>query len=885
MALEPGTRLGPYEILSPLGAGGMGEVYRARDSRLDRSVAIKVLPSHLSENSEVRARFEREARAVSQLAHPNICVLHDVGREGSIDYIVMEHLEGETLAQRLSRGPLPTDELLTIGGQIADALDKAHRAGIVHRDLKPGNVMLTRSGAKLLDFGLARTTGLAKQVTDLTSSPTVAQALTTEGTILGTFHYMAPEQLEGGEADARADLWAFGCVLFEMATARRPFDGRSQASLIAAILEKPAPSIMETHALAPPALDRLVRALLAKDPEERLQTAHDARLQLKWIAEGGSQAGVPAPVAARRRRREGLAWIVAAVAGIAALAATGVLLLRPRAESRVVRFEIEAPPGTRAIQWPRLSHDGRMLAFSAIDSSGTQWLWVRSLDALHSVQVAGTQAASRAFWSPDDRFLAYIVDGKVRRVPVGGGSAVSIGDAKGGFDGAWSRDDLIAFDGGAGDSIQAIPVGGGAVRALTTIDRASGVGVHGWPSFLPDGKHFLFVTYGDLGSLVGTMRIGKLGSMTSTEIGPTNGRVEYAPEGYLVFPRENTLLAQRFDPGSGRTRGEAMTIGEDVSLGGGNGDFSVARGGVLVYRTQRSNVAARLVWVNRDGGGVSDAAPPGAYYELALAPEESRVALGILGSSGEGADLWVRDLERGITSRLTFDRGNDINPVWSPDGARIAFSSDRRPPYRAYVRLASGVGEDDTLGTGDAEGSGPTHWSPDGTTLLVRKREAGANWDVTMLRAEPTATSRPFVSTPFVESWARYSPDGRWIAYVSEESGTPQVYIRLADGTGGKWQVSVDGGGYPQWRGDGRELYFQAPDQSIVATSIEGGPRLIVGTPTRLFRMPLVASQFGGYRWAPSRDGRRFLLLTPSAGEERARFTVVMGWPEELRRR
>jgi len=885
MALEPGTRLGPYEIIAPLGAGGMGEVYRARDSRLDRSVAIKVLPAHLSENSEVRSRFEREARAVSQLAHPNICVLHDVGREGSTDYIVMEHLEGETLAQRLTRGPLPTDELLAVGGQIADALDKAHRAGIVHRDLKPANIMLTRSGAKLLDFGLARTTGLAQQVTDLTSSPTVAQALTTEGTILGTFHYMAPEQLEGGEADARADLWALGCVLFEMATARRVFDGRSQASLIAAILEKAPPSITETQPLAPPALDRLVRALLAKDPEQRMQTAHDARLQLQWIAEGGSQAGVPAPVAARRRQREGIAWIVAGVATVAAIAAAAFLMSQPRHEARVVRFEIEAPPGTRGIQWPRLSHDGRMLAFSAIDTNGTQQLWVRSLDALHAVPVAGTQAASRAFWSPDDRFLAFIIDGKVRRVPVGGGATVAIGDAKGGFDGAWSSRDLIAFDGGAGDSIQAIPVGGGTVRPLTTLDRAAGTTVHGWPSFLPGGRRFLFVAYKDIGVQVGTMRIGQIGSLESKEVGETNGRVEYSPEGYIVFPRENTLLAQRFDPASGTTRGDAMTIGEDVSLGGGNGDFSVAGGGVLVYRTQRTNVSARLVWVNRDGGGVTDAAPPGAYAELALSPDGGRVALGLSGGTGEGQDLWVRDLARNITSRLTFDKGNDINPVWSPEGTRIAFASDRRPPYRSYVRLASGVGGEDTLSAAPLSPAGPTDWSPDGVSLILRQRGQQGQWDVVTLQPGPAAQSSLFAAAPYSETWGKYSPDGRWIAYSSDESGTPQVYVRMADGSGGKWQVSIDGGSFPQWRGDGRELYFQAPDQSICAVPMELGTTLTAGTPARLFRMPLIASLLGGYRWAPSRDGRRFLLLTPSAGEERARFTVVMGWAEELKKR
>jgi len=879
--LAPGTRLGPYEILAPLGAGGMGEVYRARDTRLDRTVAVKVLPAHLSENSEVRQRFEREARAVSQLAHPHICVLHDVGREGDADYIVMEHLEGETLAARIARGPLPTSELLVLGGQIADALEKAHRAGIVHRDLKPGNVMLVRSGAKLLDFGLARATGLASRVSDLTSSPTVSHPLTAEGTLLGTFHYMSPEQLEGREADARADLWALGCVLYEMATGRRPFDGRSQASLIAAILERDPPAVSEVQPLAPPALDRLVRGLLAKDPGERVQTAHDVKLQLAWIAEGGSQAGVPAPVTARRRRREGLAWALAGAAAIAAVAAAAALWLRPAAAPRVVRFEIEGPPGSRSLQWPRLSHDGRTLAFSATDSNGTPRVWVRSLDALEAVPVAGTEGVQRAFWSPDDRFIAFLADGKVRRVPVTGGAPVAIGDVAGGSDGSWGEGGLIAFDGGPGDSIRAVPVGGGALRPLTTLGTGRREALHGWPSFLPGGKQFLYVAYPEGSGREGTMRLGRVGSLEARDLGPSDGRVEYTPEGYLVFPRENTLLAQRFDPRSGKVSGEAMTIGEEVSLGGGNGDFSVTGNGVLVYRTQPVGVEARLVRVDRNGGGVTDVAPPGNYVEMSVSPDGRQVALVLRGAREEGYDVWVRDFGRGITSRLTFDRGDDINPVWSPDGQRIAYSSNRQGLFRTWVRAASGVGTEDTLGVRADGASGPTGWTPDGATLLLRTRTANGLWNVQTLAVAGAAAPADFVATPFIEAWARPSPDGVWVAYMSDESGRFQVYVRRADGTGGKWQVSVGGGVMPQWSPNGRELYFQAPDLSVMASAVEAGAAFSARAPERLFRMPLVSPEFGGHRWAPLPDGR-FLVLTPAEGEQRARFTVVLHWTREL---
>ena len=389
MPLPTGTRLGPYEIAAPLGAGGMGEVYRARDTRLGRDVAVKVLPHELSAAPEVRARFEREARTVSSLNHPNICVLHDVGHEAGVDYLVMELIEGETLAERLKRGPFAAPELLRIGMHIASALDAAHRSGVVHRDLKPGNVMLTKTGAKLLDFGLARVGGLAPTVDSLSNSPTVAAPLTAKGSIVGTFQYMAPEQLEGKEADERSDIWAFGVVLYEMATGQRAFEGRSQASLIAAILEKEPAPISEVAPLAPPGLDRLVRACLAKDPDQRLQTAHDAKLQLQWIAEGGSQAGVPAPVAARRRSREAAAWAIAGVAVLALLVLGGAQLLRRPGPPRVIRFEVRLPTGTTGITWPRLSPDGKTMAFLASDSAGGRRLWIRPLDAIEGPSGGG----------------------------------------------------------------------------------------------------------------------------------------------------------------------------------------------------------------------------------------------------------------------------------------------------------------------------------------------------------------------------------------------------------------------------------------------------------------------------------------------------------------
>ena len=478
MSLNPGSKLGPYEIVAPLGAGGMGEVYRAKDPRLGREVAIKVVPDLLSGEPEVRARFEREARAASALNHPNICQVYDVGREGDVDYIVMELIEGESLAQRLERGPVAAPELLRVGSQIADALDRAHRAGIVHRDLKPGNIMLTKQGAKLVDFGLARPTGLGgpgsgSRAPGTPSSPTMSRPLTAAGSIVGTFMYMAPEQLEGSEADARSDIWALGATLYEMATGLPAFEGKSQASLIAAILGKEPRPIGEIVPLSPPALERLIRACLAKEPDERVQTAHDVKLQLKWIAEGGSQAGVPAPVAAHRRHRERLAWILAAVFGVIALGAlawAGLQAFGPKPKRQAIRFVVTSPPGMSGITWPRVSPDGTMLAFTARDTAGVVSIWVRPMSSTTAYQLQGTAATGRPFWSPDSKELGFFADGNFKKVAAAGGPVQLVGESGNASDGAWS-DKFVLFDAASGDSIRGIPVTGGPVLPLSSLDR------------------------------------------------------------------------------------------------------------------------------------------------------------------------------------------------------------------------------------------------------------------------------------------------------------------------------------------------------------------------------------------------------------------------------
>ena len=887
MPLSAGSRLGPYEIVAPLGAGGMGEVYRARDTRLDRQVAIKVLPEDLAASPEFRSRLEREARAASALNHPHICTLHDVGHQDGTDFLVMELVEGETLAARIARGPLPPSDVMRYGIEIADALDRAHRAGIVHRDLKPGNIMIGKSGVKLLDFGLARQTAPGPAPGTLSQTPTMSQPLTAAGSVVGTFQYMAPEQLEGQEADARSDLFALGAVLYEMATGKRAFEAKSQASLIAAIIEREPPPVSSIAPLMPPALDRLIQACLVKDPEQRIQTAHDVKLQLQWIAEGGSQAGVPAPVAARRRHREKVAWAVAAVAVLAA-AALGALAILERPEPpRVLRFEVEAPAAVRTIQWPKISPDGRTLAFVAVDTSGKQQVWIRPLDGLQAFPVAGTEAVNWMFWSPDSRFLGFISDSKARKVAIGGGPAIVVGDAPGGSDGSWGTRDMILFDGAAvGDSIRGLPASGGTVRPVSHMDHARGEAAHGWPYFLPDGEHFLFVSYGNTGNQ-GTITLCKLGSNEVRQLGKTDGRVEYAPEGYLVFPRENTLLAQPFDVRALRTTGDPVPIGENVAFGNASGDFSVSSNGVLAYRSASTGESARLLLVDRRGVTVAEPAAPGRYTDMALSPDGTRLALSVVDPQKSQLDLWIRDLARGVTSRLTFEDGDEILPNWSPDGLRILFASNRSGIFRPLIRMASGLGAAESLTSAShipsSNAIAPTDWSHDGRRLALSV--LAQSWDIWTCSVDDTTQAKALLQTTFGERFAKFSPDGRWFAYVSTESGRPEIYVQEMNGAGGKWQISVNGGTLPMWGAGGKEILFQALDQTLMSASIHAAETFQAGVPVALFRIPLVTGQYAGYRWAPTADGQRFFVLTPQSEARPPSITVVTNWTTELRKR
>jgi Tol biopolymer transport system component len=882
MTLATGTRLGPYEILAPIGAGGMGEVYKAKDTRLGRDVAVKVLPTHMSSSAELRQRLEREAKTISQLSHPHICTLHDVGHEDGTDYLVMEFLEGETLADRLGKGAVPVDQALRIGIEIAGALDAAHRSGIIHRDLKPGNVMLTKSGVKLLDFGLAKLAapdkGAVSQATSLPTALQESQPLTTRGTILGTFQYMAPEQLEGGEADARSDIFAFGCVLYEMLTGQKAFTGKSQASLIGSIMNTDPPPISSIQPMIPASLDRIVKGCLAKEPEHRWSTAHDVMLQLQWIAEGGSLAGVPAPVVARRKNREKLAWglVAAALVAVAALA-YGFVSRAPK-PPQVMRFDIVPPPEIATMDVPRISPDGRTLAFDATDLEGRARIWVRPLNSLTAQPLPGTEGGVRPFWSPDSRYIGFIAEGVLKKVDVSGGPPTKICDAPGGSDGSWSPEGVILFDGTGADPIYRVAAAGGTKAAAVKPDTARKETTVGWPEFLPDGRHFLYLVAGEKPE-DSAYWVASIDSNERTKLAPAQTLVTYAPPGYLLFVRDKTLVAQPFDAKALKMTGEPIPLAEKIGTDNvGLARFSVSRNGVLAYRT--GETGGRLLWRDRAGRELETLGDPGDYANPAFSPSGDRLAFNLNDSRNGKGDIWIRDLARGVNSRFTLGAGNNFRPVWSPDGGEIVFTSDRDGSSDFYQKSTRGSGGEKLILKSD-EPKSASSWTRDGRYIGYASRNQKTLSDAWALPTFGDRKPIPISAGPFAETQPMFSPDGRFVAYVSNESGRDEIYVQTFPDAGGKWQVSNGGGSDPSWRGDGKELYYRSPDQKLMAVEIRGAGDFQAGIPQTLF---FVRVRPGNPRnkYAPSADGQRFLIAAPLGRDAMSPTTIVLNWPAGL---
>jgi eukaryotic-like serine/threonine-protein kinase len=867
----------------------MGEVYRARDTRLDRMVAVKILPSHLSENSEAKQRFDREARAISSLNHPNICTLYDVGHQNGIDYLVLEFLEGETLADRLVRGPLSPEQVLKFGIEICQGLEKAHRTGVIHRDLKPGNIMLTKTGTKLMDFGLAKAmTASAPPTSSLTvsiSRPSAEQPLTERGTVLGTFQYMSPEQLEGKEADARSDIFALGAVLYEMATGKRAFAGKSQASLVAAILASEPQPISVVQPMSPPALDRVVKVCLAKDPDERFQNVHDLELQLKWITEGGSQAGVPAPVAKRRRRSQNLAWGVAAALAIA-LSAVSFRHFRekPPAPDAPVRFQIQAPENATFGPILNLSPDGRKLAFLAAGR-----LWVHFLESGESRNLAAAEGSP--FWSPDSRFIGYPFDRKLKKIEPTGGPPQTVADLSGGWGaGAWNQDGVIIF--GSTRGLFRVPASGGVPDQITAVDPARTEESHYCPSFLPDGRHFVYIrssTAGEKSAIYVGSLDAKPEQQSSNPLVASNWGPVYTPSsdpdtGYLLFMREGTLMAQPFDNHRLQLKGQATPVAEQVGDSGGGaggyGGFSASANDVLVY--WRGGGDRTLTWYDRDGKALGTVGEPGDYQDIALSPDGTRVAYSR--RSGQTSNIWLLDLSLGTSTRFTFGSTTDSTPVWSADGKSIIFISGNG----LYQKPVSGVKDAELL----LESSTMSHadsWSRDGRFLLYDLRDPKTSFDIWLLPLEGDRKPVPFLVTEFTEGGARFSPDGHWVAYLSDESGHMEIYVRsfamnsagTAVEAGGKWQVSNGFGFLPRWRKDGRELYYNASDGQPMAVEIATTPEFKSGKPQPLGFVE--HGRYSGVFWDNTADGRRFLVAA-SKNNKPEPYTVILNWQAGLKK-
>jgi Tol biopolymer transport system component len=879
----------------------MGEVYRARDTRLGRDVALKVLPAHLSASPELRRRLEREARAVSQLSHPHICTLHDIGREGETDFLVMEYLEGETLAQRQEKGSLPLDRALRTATEIADALDKAHRQGVVHRDLKPGNVMLTKSGAKLLDFGLAKLRDPASVEGVDSMLPTQAQPLTEEGKIVGTYPYMAPEQLEGEKADARTDIFAFGAVLYEMVTGHRAFEGKSRASLIAAILSSEPRPISELQPTAPPLVDRVVKRCLAKEPDERWQSAADLADELKWIGEGHSQVGTSTAAPGPAGRLGGRWRLVAAALAIAALAV--VLALWGGRRSRqstsrpVTRFAMELPASQQLdirVDAPTLvlSPDGQKLIF--IGSQGQErQIYVRSMDDLEIRPVSGTRGLydSTLFISPDGRWIGYYKDRTLWKVLIEGGVPVPLLDSAANIWHAnWGEDDTITFAAGAISGLFRIPADGGQPEVLTELDSERGEVFHGNPQVLPGGKALLFsVSIGNYD----TARIEVLSLETgSRHVVIENGfRGAYAPSGHIVFGRDGTLMATPFDLATLEVTGTAVPVLSNVQMDTQNrvASFAISSTGTLVYAPSGQGLAeGQLVWTDREGATQPLRAPPGLYGTPKLSPDGTQLAVGQ--RRGSGVQLVIYDLQREVPTQLTFEGAHNDMPVWSPDGKRIAYWSTRAGQFNIFLTAADGTGAPRRLQASTLI-QRPGSWSPDGEYLAYVEATVEEQHDVWILRiSEPGQEPEPFLTSEFNEIAPAFSPDGRWIAYASDKSGRFEIYVKqFLPGSGGgasRKRVSREGGWQPVWSRDGEELFYRDIDGvRLMAVDVRTEPRLEVGEPRVLLAEPDTPppTLFDSARYDVAADGRFLMISENESRRAPMELRVVLNWFEELK--
>jgi Tol biopolymer transport system component len=867
----------------------MGEVWKGRDTRLERDVAVKILPPGFASNEQFRARFDREAKTISSLSHPNICTLFDVGHEDEVHFLVMELIDGEALADRLEKGGLPLDQVLKYGAQIADALDRAHKQGIVHRDLKPGNVMLTRSGAKLLDFGLAHISDAAP-VKGLTEMPTEARPLTTEGTVLGTFQYMAPEQLEGVEADPRTDIFALGALLYEMATGQRAFGGDTKASLIAAIVSsQPEPISSVTH-VTPPALDHIVRKCLEKDPDDRWQSAHDVASELRWIGEAGSQAGVAHSVTVRRKAREKLAWGLAGVLAVACALLAFAHVARAPQPLRTFRSTIAAPEGTALVPFDEfglaLSPDGRRLAFVAADEDGKKRIWLRDLSSMVATPIAETDGAWYPFWSPDGQHLGFFADGELRTIDLRGGAPRRLADAPTGRGGSWGRDDVILYAPSITSPIHMVSADGGDSKAVTNYDSEKHT-THRWPAFLPDGRHFLFlVRLRQAGRReVGQLRLGSIDEEGDRVLIEDSTNAAYVEPGYLIYGRGANLYAVRFDADALEPSGDPVPIApEKLSYWEAKNfvPFAASDDGTLVYLPEFSRTT-QLVWYARDGRRLDSLGDASYYLTPRISPDGKKVAYAAGETSSGLNDVWIRDLEYDRAVRITDQSGVYQGMSWAPDSDRLVFvCQPKGVPDLCIKSLRDGSPATVLYETPNWKEL--SSWLPDGSALLVAEQMPETNEDILLVPIDEPSKATVALSTPFTEKAPAVSPDGRWMVYEANSTGRFEVYVRSVDGGSGQWRISTNGGLGGRWASGGREILYVSLGGKVMAVPTQLSPRFRPGTPTELFALPEPPELYSPLLEDVTPDGKRLLLNLPTESRSSLAFHLITNWPSLVSR-
>ncbi|MBP6004044.1 MAG: serine/threonine-protein kinase [Pyrinomonadaceae bacterium] len=887
MTLTEGTKLGRYEIRTLIGVGGMGEVYRASDPKIGRDVAIKVLPADFSADKERVARFEQEAQAAGALNHPNIIAVYDVDTQDDVLYVVSELLEGEELRERLDQGSIPLRKVTEYAQQIVSGLSAAHEKGIVHRDLKPENLFITNDDrVKILDFGLAK---LREPKPDAGSSEDATRkAITNPGVVMGTVGYMSPEQVRGHATDHRSDIFSFGLILYEMITGKRAFQHETMAETMSAILKEEPEEITESNPNISPALERIVRRCLEKKPERRFHSAHDLGFALESLSAPTSSSGTNmttavSPIGPENDRSP---WPIRILAAAALLLLIGCVVLgvmyvrRPVPDERLVSFVVPPPEPASNVGSPAISPDGRTIAFNMV-VDGKLHLYIRELGSFTERRLNGTDEAQAAFWSPDSRSIAFTANDKLKKVDVGGGAVQVICDAPKGFSGAWSRDGVIVF-GSIDQGIRRVSASGGEVSELLPLDESRKETRHLFPRFLPDGRHFFYRSHNSSPTDPPEIFIASIDGKERKSLFKNSSDVYYIEPGYLLFARDTTVMAQPFDASKLQFTGDPVPVLENVAMltSTGRSQFSVSENGTLVYKTGGGTVN-QLRWFDRQGKEITKVGPPGEYSDVVLSPDGKRAAAERIDNSNR--DIWMIDLERGLPTRFTFGALREDDPAWSPDGTYLVFSSNGYGDKQSIFRkLANGAGNDELLSDAVSVQTSGMDWSPDGKNILFANIGEKSGNDIWILPMAGEAKPYPLLKSEFNESQAHFSPDGRYFAYVSNESGREEVYIQSFPVGTGKWRVSTNGGWQPKWRRDGKELYYEAIDKKLMAVPVKLDGSVEIGSATALFQTEITVGSPN--RYAVTADGQRFLINSPLQSGQESPFNVILNWTSTLKK-